>query len=69
MLRNLLRSPSGSEPCRIARRARPELTCLEGRQLLSGIIGQHIGASVEIKHIGVDLRQGSHIDIQGYHLG
>ena len=52
-------------------RRRPQLEAVEGRMLLSGIVGQHIGMSVAASAI-----QGSHIGtnvasdaIQGNHIG
>jgi hypothetical protein len=66
-------------------RRRPQLETVEGRMLLSGIVGNHIGMSVAVPaiqgaHIGsavaTDAIQGAHIGsvvatdaIQGAHIG
>jgi hypothetical protein len=47
------RRPSTKRP---VTKRRPQLEAVEGRLLLSGIIGQHIGVSVVADHI-----QGQHI--------
>jgi hypothetical protein len=58
---------------------RPLVEALEGRQLLSDIVGQHIGsnaAAVQGAHIGTNVAaiQGAHIGtnvaaVQGAHIG
>ena len=50
---------------RIPARRRPLVEALEGRQLLSGIVGNHIGAMIQGSrhHIGL------HAMIQGNHIG
>ena len=51
-----------------------QVEALEGRQLLSGIQGNHIGVAMRARpaHIGVAMIQGNHIGyemIQGNHIG
>jgi hypothetical protein len=54
---------------------RPLVEALEGRQLLSGIVGNHIGVvsdAIQGNHIGYQAIQGNHIGtawIQGSHIG
>jgi hypothetical protein len=63
---------------RLPRARRPLVEDLEGRRLLSGIIGNHIGTSVSAEVVvtkPVDLIVGNHIGtsvnaaIQGNHIG
>jgi hypothetical protein len=52
---------------RLQARRRPTVEALEGRQLLSGVVGSHIGLNA------ADFRVGSHIGtgamVQGGHIG
>jgi hypothetical protein len=52
----LLRHTDGSTR-RLQARRRPIVEALEGRQLLSGIVGNHIGTSAMVKggHIGTSV--------------
>jgi hypothetical protein len=60
---------------RLPSRRRPVVEALEGRQLLSGIQGNHIGVvsdAIQGNHIGYQAIQGNHIGyqaIQGNHIG
>jgi hypothetical protein len=60
---------------RLRARRRPIVEALEGRQLLSGIVGNHIGVvsdAIQGNHIGYQAVQGAHIGsamIQGAHIG
>ncbi len=60
---------------RLPSRRRPVVEALEGRQLLSGIVGNHIGVvsdAIQGNHIGYQAIQGNHIGyqaIQGNHIG
>ncbi len=71
---NLFRLRQGDNATRrLPARRRPIVEALEGRQLLSGIVGNHIGnAMIQGAHIGTAMIQGAHIGtamIQGAHIG
>jgi hypothetical protein len=71
---NLLRfSRHGSGLNRRLQARRPIVEDLEGRQLLSGIVGNHIGsAMIQGTRIGSAMIQGAHVGsemIQGGHIG
>jgi hypothetical protein len=60
----LFREDHGSTR-RLPARRRPIVEDLEGRQLLSGIVGNHIGvAAIQGNHIGMSVAA-----IQGNHIG
>jgi hypothetical protein len=56
-------------------RRRPRVETLEGRQLQSGIVGNHIGVTADIvgNHIGTSAIERKHVvvspDIVGAHIG
>jgi hypothetical protein len=55
---------NGDRPTRRLQARRPLVEALEGRQLLSGIVGNHIGTSatmIQGAHIGSAMIQGAHI--------
>jgi hypothetical protein len=57
---------------RVGAGRRPRVETLEGRELQSGIIGQHIGSlAIQGAHIGSPTIQGAHIGtaIVGQHIG
>jgi hypothetical protein len=60
----------GDDSTRRLKSRRPSVEALEGRQLLSGIAGRHIGTSVAV----AQFRVGSHIGngvamVKGGHIG
>ena len=68
----LFRQGNGSTR-RLQARRRPIVEDLEGRQLLSGIQGNHIGVVAEVQRsLVADSATGKHLDtaaIQGAHIG
>ena len=65
--------PGNDSTRRLQARRRPIVEALEGRQLLSGIQGNHIGIVADVQNVlAADFATGEHVKtamIQGAHIG